>query len=180
VRERGSRRHGDTAGRGDAARCAGVAHARFGLEIARAGVMVARHFTELIAWQRCSALHKALLAMAAKPAVARDFKYCNQILEAGRSAVSNVAEGFRRYDHPEFGQFLDISLASLAEVQSLLHEARERRFVTLTEFGRLWDLSTRADKVTSALRRSVRRGAAPPLDGEPPRARRPNKPGPQP
>jgi four helix bundle protein len=142
--------------------------------------MVARHFSELEAWQRCSALHTALVALTAKPAVARDFKYCNQLLDAGRSAVSNVAEGFRRYDHPEFGQFLDISLASLAEVQSLLREARERRFVTLAEFGTLWDLSTRADKVTSALRRSVRRGAAPPLEGERPRTRRPNKLGPQP
>jgi four helix bundle protein len=151
----------------------------FGLEIASAGVMGARHFSELEAWQRCSALHAALVALTAKPAVARDFRYCNQLLDAGRSAVSNVAEGFRRYDHPEFGQFLDISLASLAEVQSLLHEARERQFVTLAEFGTLWDVSTRANKVTSALRRSVRRGAAPPLEGERPRTRRPNKLGPQ-
>jgi four helix bundle protein len=123
--------------------------------------MGVKHFRDLEAWQLCRDLQAAVIALVARSEVARDFKYCNQVLDASRSAASNVAEGYKRYSHGQFGQFLDVSLASIAEVQSLLEEARLRHFITPREFGDLWQLSVRADKVTSALRRSLRDREAP-------------------
>lgn len=70
-----------------------------------------------------------------------------------RSAPRNIAEGFGRYHHREFHQFLKISRASLLEAQDGLVEARDRRYIDEQEFDELWELSTRTIKATTGLMR---------------------------
>ncbi len=82
---------------------------------------VAKEFTELVAWQLSDELRRLIFANScAASYVARDFKYCNQSKDAARSAASNIAEGFGRFRHREFAQFLRIAMGSLSEVSDLL------------------------------------------------------------
>lgn len=54
--------------------------------------------------------------LLAKPEVARDFKFRDQLLDSARSALRNIAEGFARYKHKEFAQFVRVAKGSLGEV----------------------------------------------------------------
>jgi four helix bundle protein len=53
---------------------------------------------------------------AGKPEVRRRFQYYDQLSDAARSAPCNIAEGFARYRHKEFAQFVRIAKGSEAEV----------------------------------------------------------------
>ena len=56
------------------------------------------------------------------PPASRNFKYCDQIRDSSDSAHRNVAEGFGRYNPPEFLRFLDIVKASADETRALLRK----------------------------------------------------------
>lgn len=51
-----------------------------------------------------------------RPSPAHDFKFRDQLSDAARSAPRNIAEGFARYRHKEFAQFVRIAKGSIAEV----------------------------------------------------------------
>lgn len=74
-----------------------------------------------------------------------------------RSAPRNIAEGFGRYHHREFHQFLKVARASLAETQDGLIEAKESRYIDEHEFQDLWALSDKALKATTGLMRYLGR-----------------------
>jgi four helix bundle protein len=82
--------------------------------------MVARHFKELVCWQLSMELHVKLEAILATPKAARHFKICDQMRAASVSVSSNIAEGFKRYNPPEFARFLSFARGSLAELSSQL------------------------------------------------------------
>jgi four helix bundle protein len=65
--------------------------------------------------------------------VARDFGFCDQIRESARSAPANIAEGFGKYDPPEFRRYLGIAVGSLKETQNHLRDALAQRYVGLDE-----------------------------------------------
>ena len=79
--------------------------------------MGARHFKELHAWQSADRLRRAVIRVTATGPASRDFKFVDQIRRAANSACANIAEGFGRYRHREFAQFVTIARGSLTEVQ---------------------------------------------------------------
>ncbi len=103
--------------------------------------MGAAHFTELVAWQLANRLKLAVYDLTARPAVARDFKYCDQIRDSASSVPSNVAEGFARYSHRDFARFVVIAKGSLMETQNHLIDGVARRHMNDGEFRTLWQLS---------------------------------------
>src|SRR5262245_15666829 len=94
---------------------------------------MARSLEDLVCWQLADELRRFMLAIVAKPAVAKDFRYCNQCKDAARSVASNIAEGFGRYRHREFAHFLQIAMGSTLEIADLLVDGRERGYVTKEE-----------------------------------------------
>jgi len=62
--------------------------------------------------------------------------------------MSNIAEGFGRKSGKDFAHFLDIARGSALEVQSLLYVARELKYISETDFQRLYKL---ADETTSLI-----------------------------
>jgi four helix bundle protein len=92
-----------------------------------------------------------VFAIVAQPHVVRDFKYCNQSKDAARSAASNIAEGFGRYRHREFAQFLRISMGSLQEVTDLLIDGHERGYVSDQQLAEGRRLATRAKSACAGL-----------------------------
>ena len=86
---------------------------------------MARHFKELIVWQRADALRQAVWSVVVG-VPAMDLRFRAQWTDATRSVCSNIAEGFGRRTHREFARYLEIAGSSLREAEDLTHEALMR------------------------------------------------------
>ena len=95
--------------------------------------MGARRFEELDCWRLSRLLKLKVYAVIRRPAVARDFKFCDQIRESSRSAPNNIAEGFGRYRPAEFAHFLRIAKASLIETLNHLIDAEDNEYISHEE-----------------------------------------------
>ncbi len=112
-------------------------------------------FEDLIARQKSRLLVLNSYLLCRKDGVSRDFGFCDQLRSAALSVMSNIAEGFERQSRKEFARFLDISIASCAEVRSQLYAALDLEYATESEFQDLQKLATDVSYLTKALRTSV-------------------------
>ena len=119
-------------------------------------------FTDLAAWQRADELRRFVMEVTARPAVARDLRFCDQCKAAARSVPNNIAEGFGRYHHREFAQFVRVALGSLQEVRDQMHDAYERRYISEAEFLAVETTIRRAIASCAGLERYLRSTTAPP------------------
>ena len=55
--------------------------------------MIAKQFTELIAWQRADDLERFVLEIIKRPILARDHDYCSQAAAAAASALPDITAG---------------------------------------------------------------------------------------
>ena len=90
-------------------------------------------FEDLVAWQLAVKLQTVTDAYCEKPQIQRDFKFRDQLADAGASAPRNIAEGFGRFYHPDFARFARIARASEEEVLNHLIRARNKRYITEEE-----------------------------------------------
>jgi len=67
-----------------------------------------------------------------------DYRLRGQIHGAAISVMSNIAEGFSRRPTTEFAQFLFVSKASLAELQSQIYVALDQSYISKEEFDELY------------------------------------------
>jgi four helix bundle protein len=87
---------------------------------------VARDFRDLVAWQLSYQLKCEVFAFTETGPAPKDFKYRDQIRDAGASAPRNISEGFGRFRPLEFARFLEFARASLMETQNHLIDGRDR------------------------------------------------------
>ena len=88
----------------------------------------------MAAWQLSRDVRTLAYKLLAKPEVARDFQFRDQLKDAARSAPRNIAEGFARYKHKEFAQFVRIAKGSMGEVLDHFIDAVDNSYLTPTEF----------------------------------------------
>jgi len=105
---------------------------------------VAKRFEDLVAWQLADELRARVVRFTSEPPILYDVKYCSHVREAASSVPSNIAEGFCRYGHRDFGRFLSIARASLAETQVRLKDGADRLYLSQAEHGELQALARRA------------------------------------
>jgi four helix bundle protein len=117
---------------------------------------VAERFEDLVTWQRMFELSVEVWKFSANPPASRDFQYRDQIRDASDSAQRNVAEGFGRFDPPQFLYFLNVSRASALETQALLRKGLAVGYVSEAEFKRLNDLTERGLQALAKLQRYLR------------------------
>ena len=134
--------------------------------------MTARHHRELEAWQLAHQVRVRMMELASRPPVARNFDFVNQTETAARSACRNIAEGFWRYQHPQFAQFLNIAKASLGELLDSVDEALARNYVTPQEYESLNQLVSSALASTTSLHKYVSTTPTPPSKSSRPKRRR--------
>ena len=112
-----------------------------------------------------------MIAFTEKAAVARDFKFCNQIRDACSSSCRNTSEGWGRFRPADNARFLEFAHASLCEVQDGLIEAKQKKYIDDELHDRLWALSKRAlaanTNYMKYLRRIIRDNDRPWENGEP-------------
>src|SRR5262245_57102244 len=97
-------------------------------------MIAAKRFEDLVVWQLAVNLRRLVYRMTKQGRVTKDFKFCDQIRNSARSAHSNIAEGFKRFDPPEFAHFMKIALASLAETQDHLMHGHDEKYFTDDQF----------------------------------------------
>jgi len=77
-----------------------------------------KRFEDLEALQGCRSLTKSIY-MITEPIVAdKKYSLADQMRRAAVSAMSNIAEGFARYNAKEVIHFLNIAQSSLSELKS--------------------------------------------------------------
>jgi four helix bundle protein len=89
-----------------------------------------KDFREIVAWQRAESMKLRVYAFLERPKVRRDFRYCEQLREAARSAPANIAEGFGRFGNKEFARFVRIARGSEMEVLNHFVDAKDQRLLT--------------------------------------------------
>ena len=95
-----------------------------------------KDFRELGAWQRSREVKLLAYELLARPQVAGDFKFRDQLRDAARSAPRNIAEGFARYRHREFAQFVRIAKGSMGEVLDHFIDAVDNGYLAPDELPR--------------------------------------------
>ena len=116
----------------------------------------ADRFEDLVTWQRMYELSLEVGKFVDRLPMARDVKFCQQILDASDSAQRNVAEGFGRYNPGEFARFLDISRASATETRALLMRGRSAGYLSADRFAELDRLAVRALQALARFQRYLR------------------------
>jgi four helix bundle protein len=80
----------------------------------------ARHYKELIIWQKGMELAKTVYELTASFPSEEKFGLASQMRSAAVSVPSNIAEGQARHGRGEFLQFLSHASGSLAELETQL------------------------------------------------------------
>jgi four helix bundle protein len=117
---------------------------------------VAKHFKDLVAWQRGHELRTAVWAAVQRNAD-MDLRLRAQWTDAARSVCSNIAEGFGRRTHREFARFLDHATSSLKEVEDTIIEAQMRGHLSVEEAAELNQLVRHTQAPLAGLLRYLRR-----------------------
>ena len=118
---------------------------------------VAQRFEDLIVWQLAVRIRDAVYVFTETGGASSDHKFREQIRDSASSAPRNIAEGFARYDPPEFAQFLKIAKGSLAETQNHLLHGKHQKYISQEEFDAIWRLTCRAVRATNRLHAYLRR-----------------------
>jgi four helix bundle protein len=112
-------------------------------------------FEDLIAWQKAQELTTNIYQITSVGEFARDFGLPDQIRRASVSIMSNIAEGFERFNPNEFHHFLSISKASCGKVRSQLYVATDINYVTNEQFVELKTKCEELSRIIGGLRSSV-------------------------
>lgn len=108
-------------------------------------------FREIVAWQLAHQLKLRVDLFLLSPDFRRHYRLADQLGDAVRSGPQNIAEGFGRYRHREFAQFVRIAKASEAEVLNHLIDAQDQRLITADEFEITGQVTRRAIKAANGL-----------------------------
>jgi four helix bundle protein len=89
-----------------------------------------KRFTDLRAWQACDLYKKAIYLLCDSDQIARDFGRRKQLEESASRPTAHIAEGFGRFNPPDFARFCVIARSSLMESQNHLHDFVDKKYIT--------------------------------------------------
>ena len=78
-------------------------------------------FEDLRCWQKARSMTNQVYRLAKTSELSNDFRLRDQLTGAAVSTMSNIAEGFARYNKKDFIRFRDYAQSSAAEVKSLTY-----------------------------------------------------------
>jgi four helix bundle protein len=107
---------------------------------------------DIDAWTLATELKEWVFRIIKRPAVAKHFKFCDDIGRSARSALANIAEGFwRGKGRPgrprENAKFVSYALGSLGETKHHLRDAFVEKYIEEQEYNAIIALNLRALKV---------------------------------
>jgi four helix bundle protein len=116
----------------------------------------AKKFEELIAWQLSEQLRSRVYEFTREGKARRDPQFCEQIRRSATSVPANIAEGFARFDPPQFASFLTIARGSLAETMNHLKHGRTESYWSEEAFNTAWNIACRATRAINRLHEYLR------------------------
>jgi four helix bundle protein len=122
-----------------------------------------RDFRDIVAWQLAHQLKLRVDLFVGSPEFRLRYRFCEQLSDAARSAPRNIAEGYGRFKHKEFAQFVRIAKGSEAEVLNHLIDAFDQRLITTDELAINEQLTKRAMQAAAGLIRYLESTPDPPM-----------------
>lgn len=113
-------------------------------------------FEDLRCWQKAREMTSEVYELADSSDLASDFRLRDQLTGAAVSTMSNIAEGFARYNKKDFIRFLDYAQSSAAEVKSLLYVALDQQYGSREKVEDLQRQSEACQRMILSLLRHVR------------------------
>lgn len=107
-------------------------------------------FTDLECWQSARKTTNMIYDIFGD---LRDFAYRDQILRAAISVMNNIAEWFWKSSTKDRIRYLDISIWSLNEIQSMLYLGFDRKYITEEQLQSLLLQTTETMNLTYWFRR---------------------------
>lgn len=134
------------------------------MQVALSGGMAGwKDFQEIVAWQLARELKLLVYAYLKRPEFKQQYRFCDQLAAAARSAPANIAEGFGRRGSPqgnkEFARFVRIAKGSAAEVLNHLIDARDMALISDVEFQQAEHSARKALKTAVGLIKHLERTA---------------------
>ena len=105
-------------------------------------------FEDLRCWQSARELVKEIYQLTKTERLARDFGLCDQLQRSAVSIMTNIAEGFARYNRKDFMRFLNYAQSSAAELKSLLYIVQDSGWVSANTIS---NLQNNSEKVKSMI-----------------------------
>ena len=109
----------------------------------------ARKFEELIVWQLASQFEAWAHDISERGPVLRDEDFREQFRAAATSPARNIAEGFLKFDPPEFARYVNIAKGSLGELQNQLIKGKDKGYFSEADFTAGWRLLCRTIRATN-------------------------------
>lgn len=91
--------------------------------------MIVSRFTQLRTWQACDEYKRAIYSLCRDGALARDFSRRDQLEKSVAGPPAHIAEGFGRFNPPDFARFAVMARASLMESQNHLLDAVQKGYI---------------------------------------------------
>jgi len=89
-----------------------------------------QRFTSLRAWQACDTYKKAVDRICRDSSIRDDWKLRGQLEESVAAPPAHVAEGFGRFNPPDFARYTVMARSSLMESQNHLLDAVDKEHIT--------------------------------------------------
>lgn len=108
-------------------------------------------FEDLNCWKTSRILVKEVYKISNQGEFKRDFGLRDQMQRASVSIMTNIAEGFARYNTKDSIRFLNYSQSSASEVRSLLYVAEDLEYISPEKASDLRNQSIECKKMVLSL-----------------------------
>ena len=117
------------------------------------------NFEKLETWHKAIAFADLVYEVSLGFPSDERFGLTNQMRRAAVSISSNIAEGSSRSSRNDYARFLEIATVSLFEVVSQSFIGKRQKFLSESDFQKLYAAAEEQGKMLSGLRRSILEGA---------------------
>ena len=117
---------------------------------------MAKHYRELVVWQKAMALAGATYAVARSLPESERFGLCAQLRRAAISVASNIAEGHERRSRADYRRFVAIACGSLAELETQLELASRLYAIDAAIMAPALSLADETGRLLRSIERALR------------------------
>jgi len=115
-----------------------------------------KRFEELPCWNKARDLCQAVFEIIHQTQFQKDFSLRDQIWRAAGATMDNIAEGFDDGSTRELIRFLGYSQRSCSEVQSQLYRALDCKYITKSQFDRIYKVAFECRKQIKGFRKYLK------------------------
>jgi four helix bundle protein len=116
---------------------------------------MSKQFSNLEAWKWAKSLSVYVYSITKKYPSNEQFALTSQTTRAVVSIVANIAEGSSRSSNKDFAHFLEISIGSAFELETLIEIACDLHYIDQTEKKEFDDRIDKVLKLTFGLKRKL-------------------------